>query len=178
MNHLIYALCEIGGDPFYVGKTRRSVDIRFKEHLRNSLTGTEAKYQKMRELRSHGIKCEIILLAETESELPEEAFWVYSLIMDGYDLTNMREGDAKSAAENSAMLEMKNRGERFKTAIEFLSARDIEMAEAKARQANKKLIQKIRKELHKEIDISLTRFAGDFGKEPMSPALQEIRSRK
>lgn len=178
MNHLIYALCEVGGDPFYVGKTRRSIEVRFREHKRNSLTGTEAKYQKMRELRSRGIISEIILLAETASELPEEKFWVYTLIMDGYELTNMREGDAKSAAENSAMLEMKSRGERFKTASEFLSAMDREIAEAKARQANKKLIQKIRKELHKEIDISLTRFAGDFGKEPMSPALQDIRSRR
>jgi hypothetical protein len=106
-------------------------------------------------------------------DLEFEAFWVYTLILDGYDLENMRAGDAKMAAQNSAMLEMRKRGERFATPQAFLSARDREIEEAKARRAAKKLVSKIRR----EIDVSLTRFAGDYGKETISPALQDIRNR-
>lgn len=176
----IYTLCEIGGDPFYCGRTKRTLEERLKEHRYASKSGTESKYQHIRGLLRDGKDYEIILLEEVGLDTDRfEDFWVYSLILDGYDLTNMRAGDSKLAAERDAMLEMKNRGERFTDARSFLTARDREMAEAKARKATARLLEKTRKvERSSNSDVSLTRFIGDYGKVPLSPALQAIMDKR
>lgn len=177
MNHLIYSLCEVHGAPFYVGRTKRTLEVRLGEHRRTAKSGTEAKYQHIRKLISDGKGYEIVLLQEVGPDTENfEDFWVYTLIIDGYDLTNMRAGDAKSAAERDAMLEMKKRGERFTDPKTFLDAREREIAESKARKAAQKLIEKTRKESNTSSD--LTRWAGDFGKPLPTHGLQEIMNRR
>ncbi len=176
MTELIYALCEIGGWPFYVGRTGRTLEIRYKEHVYNSKAGTEHKYQFIRGLPN--MEFEIVLLSEVGDDSEHfEDFWVYSLILDGYELTNMKAGDSIKAAERDAMNEFKKRGERFTDPKSFLDAREREIAEAKARKASAKLMEKTRN-FAATRDYSRVRFAGNFGKEPISEALQEIMDRR
>ncbi len=179
MQELIYALCEIQGKPFYVGRTERTLEIRYKEHVYSSKTGAETKYQYIRNLPNQ--EFEIVLLQEVEPNTEHyEDFWVYTIILDGYDLTNMKAGDSIRAAERDAMEEMKSKKRKFSDPKSFLDARTKEVEEAKARKANKKLLEKTKSgnRADRIRDYSLTRFAGDFGKPPISEALKEIMDRR
>jgi hypothetical protein len=144
MIETIYALCEVQGAPFYVGRTK-DVTRRLREHNYSKTKGTEAKYQHIRKLEAEGKQWELVPLAEVGPCTEHyEDFWVYTLLMEGYDLTNMKAGDSLQAAERDAILVMRGKGQQFTTAAEFLQERDREIQEAEARKKAANLIKKTR----------------------------------
>jgi hypothetical protein len=168
MNY-IYVLSEKNGDPFYVGRTN-DMKRRLYEHKLDSKTGTEAKYQFIRDLKSKNIEWTMDLLIEIDEESKHyEDFYVYLLISEGYNLTNMRAGDSIDAGKRAAMQDMRKRGEKFATAVEFLGARDREVDEANARKKAERLNAKYRNE-SKNYDETKVLVAGNKPQEQfMSP---------
>lgn len=143
----IYALCVKGGEPFYVGRTNDK-KRRLGEHKRDWKTGTEAKYQFIRDLESKSIEWEMIPLTEVGPDCKHyEDFWVYTLILEGYELTNMKAGDSLASAERDAMLEMRGRGQRFKDAQSFLTEREREIKEAEARKRLQNCVERSKVEI-------------------------------
>lgn len=178
--HFIYGL--FSGqlkEYFYVG---RSIDIdrRLREHKYESRTGTEAKYQFIRALDALEIPWHMELLAEVNAEDEDfEDFYVYKLILEGHPLQNQKMGDAKAAAEQTAMDNMRKRGEKFTNPQDFLTARQREIEEEKARKQAEKLRAKIRG--HTNYSREQTYYATLFENEQSRPSLglQElIRKRR
>ena len=133
MADYIYTLSEKNGSPFYVGRTN-NMKRRLGEHRSSSKTGTEVKYQFIRDLESNNKEWTMDILIEIdESSKNYEDFYVYLLISEGYKLTNMKAGDAMKAGEQEAMEAMNNRGDKFSTPEEFLTAREMEIKEFEAR---------------------------------------------
>jgi hypothetical protein len=133
MKEWIYALRLVDGEPFYVGRTN-NIPRRMKEHARDAKTGTETKYQFIREILAANAQWDHFVLAEINDVTdPYEDYWVYLLLCDGYTLTNMKMGDAAQQARNNAMSTLRQRGERYSSAKEFLGAVEREKKEAAAR---------------------------------------------
>ena len=185
MKETIYALCIKQGAPFYVGRTKHPAQ-RLQEHKYASKAGTETKYQFIRMLEEDGQEWEMLVLEEVdETSLNYEDYWVYTLIMEGYSLTNMKAGDSMQAAEQDAMLELQGQKRTFQNAETFLFARDLEIEMAKARAATAKLNAKILKKeerINDDRDVSRHRFADETKKEiaerEMSPAMRAMIERR
>lgn len=101
----IYALFYIQDgkkDYFYVG---RSEDIkrRMGEHRSNAKAGhTEDSREFIRNLWTVGLDFDHEILATITTDLEDyEDFWVWKLTREGYQLTNMKQGDSVRQAENS-----------------------------------------------------------------------------
>lgn len=166
-----------------MGQTSRTTQIRETEHRYAALQGTEAKYQHIRKIWDRGQDFELVLLETIDTAIPNhnryEDYWVY-LLSQEYDLTNMRAGDAKSMATQSAMRSMA--GKRYSGAGEFFTALDREVAAAEARR--RAAAQLARARQPKEPDVALTRFVGDYGingtneKNTVSSGLQELLARR
>ncbi len=173
----IYFLGIKGGVPFYVGRTVDMKD-RLAGHKSSSKTGTEAKYQFIRQLEQDGQEWEMVLLAEINSTDDKyEDFWVYLLAQE-YTLTNMRAGDSMKQAERDAMETMRGRREVFNDAPSFLAAREREIKEAKARAAADKLNAKMKKTLQVS-DPERTLFSFEKPHEKfVSPAMKEMMNRR
>lgn len=173
-NDVIYCLAEIGGKPFYVG---RSVDWhkRWHQHILTARVGTEAKYQHIRKLWAAGSDFEMIVLDEHPGERYEKYY--HYLLGCEYDLTNMRIGDYR-AAEQAAGRRIRATGVDFSSPAEFLDVLDREMEEEKARKKAQKTQDKIRKTCDVN-DTERTLFAGESLQERfMSPAFRRIRDKK
>lgn len=83
--------------PFYVGRTN-NLDRRFKEHMRDSIDGTEDKYVFMRELSARNLSWVMI----TECEIPDgmypidyEDTYFVNYVKAGFMMYNMKHGDAE-----------------------------------------------------------------------------------
>lgn len=91
-----------GDDPtfHYVGKTSRSVEQRFAEHLRDATLATSSKslYEVMRHAGIDQFK--VLLLDTTDSGLTEQDY-VRALILEGHPLTNANLGNSKVAKKRS-----------------------------------------------------------------------------
>jgi hypothetical protein len=167
----IYYLSEPGRQPFYVGRTS-NMARRLKEHQYASKTGTEAKYQYIRNL--NGKPWEMVLLEEVGPDTKNyEQFWIYNFIINGVELQNMMAGSAKQQAERDAMLYMKGKEMRFTSAKEFLSERERIIKEEKARKKAEILNSKIKKPHNTEPAV----FIDDLNLKTISPALQAIMDR-
>jgi hypothetical protein len=142
----IYMLCNEQGLPFYVGRTNDPAR-RLGEHRRDSRTGHELKYQHIRSLEAAGQDWNMEILQECGADTEHyEDFWVYTLIREGYNLTNMKMGDSVRAAEQAAVREMLGQGRTFNTPQEFLAERERVILAQAALKRNQALIQKVRKE--------------------------------
>ena len=157
----IYALKELSNAEypvFYVGRTS-DMTRRLKEHQYASKTGTEAKYQYIRQLEAAGIKWEMVLLEEVGEDTEHyEDYFVYLLSFDGHELCNMKMGDAKQQAEQDAIMNMRATGQFFSNAKDFLSARERAIKEEEARIKAAKLNAKIRSD---ETSKSSSKFVND-----------------
>jgi predicted GIY-YIG superfamily endonuclease len=184
MKDFIYTLCLVGGDPFYCGRTN-DMKRRLGEHRSASKTGTETVYQVIRQIEQGGDKWEMVLLTEVDATSKHyEKFWVYTLICEGYELANMKQGDAQQAAERDAMHSMRGRKERYSDAQAFLDALQREQEEAAARAATARLNARLRQEQDKELtgDVDPDRmlFANLFETEAkfFSPGLRELQKKR
>lgn len=93
---------------FYVGKTRRTVAARVREHGNRKLRGHEDLYEHLRRLDREQVAWECEELRHCtlgEYEQDAERFEVVRLLRDGHDLCNMRYGDATHRAELARMKE-------------------------------------------------------------------------
>lgn len=177
MQEFIYILAIVKGKPFYVGRTN-DMKRRLSEHKRDSAFGTESKYQFIRDLDDKGMAWEMVLLEEVGPGTEHyEDFWVYTLLLEGYELQNMKMGDAAKAAERDAMQRMAGRKERYSDARTFLAAREREVAEARARAATARLNARI-KRVSDPTQPTTTRFVDDVKQAKESPALAAIRKRR
>lgn len=84
----------------YVGKTSRSVEHRFAEHMRDASNPLAHKplYEVMRHIGLD--KFNVLLLDTTESGLTEQDF-VRALILEGHPLTNANLGNSKVAKKRT-----------------------------------------------------------------------------
>lgn len=172
----IYALCLKGGDPFYVGRTN-DLKRRMGEHKNAAANGhTETKYQIIRSILAGGDEWDYFVLAEIKDVTdPYEDFWVYTLLMDGYMLANMKAGDAVQQAKNDAMQSMRARKASYSSAKEFLGALEQERAEQAARAATARFNAKKTK-VADDICPALTLF--DYEKLTerfVSPAFRDLK---
>lgn len=97
-NH-IYKITNIITGDFYIGKTTKSIQERFKRHERNSKTGTTYLY---RAFRKYGISNFIIESIEStnKSSLNErEMYWI-SKLSPVYNMTSGGDGGDTSKSPN------------------------------------------------------------------------------
>ncbi|MDP4299946.1 GIY-YIG nuclease family protein [Leptothrix discophora] len=179
----IYALYDVRtGDYFYVGRTN-DLTRRMGEHLRNARAGhTEHKYQKIRQIEDAASLFDYELLDTiVDVSQPYEEFWVYQLLCEGCDLTNMKAGDAKQAAEADAMRSMQGRGARYSDAATFLDARQREVEEAAARAATARLHARAKRQERAEEDWDPMRVLFDYERVDqkfVSPWMREREARR
>lgn len=86
---------------FYVGKTRRAIAARVREHVNRTSRGHEDLYVHLRALAAAGADwaCEELRVCDAQYEPDVERFEVVRLLRLGHDLCNMRYGDAGHRAE-------------------------------------------------------------------------------
>jgi hypothetical protein len=183
MEHTIYALYDAKDfEYFYVGRTERALLIRMNEHRRDYKTGTEHKYQYMRELEAKGINWRVDILAVVkEGDKKFEDYYVYKLLCEGHPLKNQKMGDSIESANWDAMARMRSAKQRYSSPQAFLTAREREVQEAAARAATAKLHAKVqREELTGDIDPDRMLFATLFETTDKftSPGLRDIQKRR
>lgn len=152
---------------FYIGKSN-DVVRRLKEHKRAS--GNEDKYKAIRAFDLAGIKWDLEVIAE-ETNDQDEDWYVYSYIIAGAPLTNMKAGDVYKDAE---LLGNK----------QYATASDYTAALVAAKKAQKKRhFEESGRKIAKcpRFDIN-DRFKGDLGSskapEVISPGLARLRAKK
>ena len=109
----IYKITNKINNKVYIGKTIRSLDIRFKEHLRDS----DIKDSKLyRAIRKYGpIHFHIQTIEETDNPLEREKYWIeyYQSFKKGYNATIG--GDGKPYIDHqlviSEYLKLKNQNQ-------------------------------------------------------------------
>ena len=171
---VIYCLAEIGGAPFYVG---RSINWhgRMHTHIQAAKKGTEAKYQYIRSLWAKGSDFEMIILEENPG-VRYEKYYHYLLGCE-YDLTNMKMGDTW-ATEQAIHKRIREKGGEFASPAEFLVVLDREIAEEKARKKAARVQARIRKTCETD-DTSRTMFVGENPHTRfISPGLQALREKQ
>jgi hypothetical protein len=155
----IYGLYTDAGDGtvcFYIGRSN-DMDRRLREHNYSKRDGTELKYQTIRALEREGIKWWMDLIAVVESvDEHFEDWYVYEALLDGQPLTNQKAGDAKKAAAWDAMTRMQHSKARYSSAKEFLTVREREIAEEKARKDAARLAERVRAEQPKVLTGDVT----------------------
>lgn len=104
--YLVYGLFTRAADGqkryFYVGKTRRSIATRIREHVSRLSKGHEDVYNYLRRLDDSHIEWSYECLrfcAHQEYVQDAERYEVIRLLRLGHDLCNMRYGDANHKAE-------------------------------------------------------------------------------
>lgn len=95
--NIIYSIhCPISDEPKYIGKTTRSVELRFSEHL-NGLNKKSRAYCKLyvwlRELKAKGLKPYYVEVDRCESDIDFWEMHYISLFKSwGFSLLNMTNG--------------------------------------------------------------------------------------
>lgn len=113
---------------FYVGQTTRGLEVRAKEHLYNTTNAnhTEDVYEH---IRRNKVEWDIEELCLVKDDAPNdcEDFYVVLLIRAGFELMNMKKGDAKKLAELNTIA---NGIEWFASVKEFNATRERVRTEA------------------------------------------------
>ena len=111
MKEFIYILysCDNEGreEVFYVGITTRP-EKRLQEHRYESKKGHTAKYVHIRFLESKGYRWDMKVIRKIEDDVypPDyERFYVIDFLRKGFDLTNMRHGNAEKRKEISEQVD-------------------------------------------------------------------------
>ena len=140
----LFYLFEGQKNYFYVGRSKQPT-TRMQQHRWSAKRGdTEAVYQFIRNLWAVSIDFDHEILAEVdETDLRYEAFYVYQKIIEGFELTNMKMGDA---VKNAATETIASRKEKFTSPATFLTALDREIEEADSRAKADLLNKKVRGE--------------------------------
>ncbi|MCE4543259.1 MULTISPECIES: hypothetical protein [unclassified Caballeronia] len=101
MPYIVYGLFTVAEagkrEYFYVGKTRRAVEIRVREHVYSTLRAQQDVYAFLRKLDAADTMWDWITLRECnegEHAPDAERIEVIRLLREGHDLRNMRYGDA------------------------------------------------------------------------------------
>ena len=100
----IYCLAEVNGPAFFVGHTHNFEETK-RSYYRLTYVGTdEGKCEYLRELKSKGIKWEMLTLQEVIPNTVIDDFvdyWIYRLLVEGNPIKNLKHITAfKLAAED------------------------------------------------------------------------------
>lgn len=78
----------------YVGLTKRSIDVRFQDHLNEAKRKQHPKDCWIQELYALNLKPHVLMLEEVERDLviEREKFWIAFFKEEGCSLTNMNHG--------------------------------------------------------------------------------------
>lgn len=91
---IIYTLnCPITGDVKYIGKTKRNLDTRLGEHIKN-ISKPTLKNNWIKSLKSKGLSPDISILDEVSHSDWQfwEIYWIEQFKAWGFDLKNSTEG--------------------------------------------------------------------------------------
>lgn len=160
MNDYIYALIEVESKTkWYIGRTENPAR-RIKEHRYGAKIykeGDELKYQYANALDRAGIEWDMLIVMECgpDTEFYEDYF--VNLFRDS-PLQNMRAGESEPWM-----------GKDYSSPEAFVKEREQCLKKLKA----PKIIN-----LKRATNSERTRFFGDYGKEKLSPALQEMMDKR
>jgi group I intron endonuclease len=128
---IIYKITNNINDKFYIGKTIKTADERFKRHFYNHKTQNTYLYKAMRKYGFENFSIEII--EETRNLDEREKFWI-STLLPQYNMTSGGDGGDTSNSPNyiSSIKKRDNSGsknpmygrKRSDTAVFLLAARD------------------------------------------------------
>lgn len=110
----IYKITNNVNDKIYVGKTIRSLKIRFKEHLKDSDIEDNKLYRAMRKYGKENFSIEEIEEVSKEVLSERERFWIkeYDSYYNGYNSTFG--GDGESATDEEKIIELYRLGKTMK----------------------------------------------------------------
>jgi group I intron endonuclease len=105
MSTIIYQITNVVNSKFYIGKTDKTIQVRFQRHCYNHKTQNTYLYKAM---RKYGIdKFTIKILEETSNGNEREVYWIQNL-KPHYNMTLGGDGGDTSKSPNY-ILGMKNR---------------------------------------------------------------------
>ena len=96
MPRCIYKITNLINNKIYIGKTKKDIETRFKEHLQNAINNCQ--YNLSKAIRKYGIdnfNIEMIDTAESDEELNQkEIFYIHKFnsLLNGYNMTYGGEG--------------------------------------------------------------------------------------
>jgi len=158
MKYYIYQLT-YENKAFYLGRTINPTR-RHNEHKRNSINGTELKYQFIREI---GDDWTLDVIAEySDSKYNYEDHHIYQALCRGCSLTNMMKGSIYDEANDS----MLKGGKVYKNDGEFFAHRSLVQQQL----ADAKIARNLRKKQRRNVNIDSytdrTIFINDMGNKP------------
>jgi len=118
MKYYIYQLMT-NNDVFYIGRTINP-SRRLQEHIRGGqdANSTELKYQFINQLNQLNQSWEMQVIATyTDNNHNYEDYHIYTALLNGHHLTNMRKGDVYTEAEKQLKCS-------YSTPEEFFTARE------------------------------------------------------
>lgn len=115
----IYKITNNINNKVYIGKTIRSLEIRFKEHLKDSDVEDNKLYRAMRKYGKENFSIEKIEEVSKEILSERERFWIkeYDSYYDGYNATFG--GDGESPVNEEEIIELYQFGKTMKEISEI-----------------------------------------------------------
>lgn len=110
----IYKITNNVNNKIYIGKTIRSLKVRFKEHLKDSNTEDNKLYRAMRKYGKENFSIEEIEEVTKEILSEREKFWIkkYNSYYNGYNSTFG--GDGESSTDEEKIIELYRLGKTMK----------------------------------------------------------------
>lgn len=117
----IYKIINNVNNKVYIGKTIRSLEIRFKEHLKDSDTKDSKLYRAMRKYGKKNFSIKKIEEVSKEILSERERFWIreYNSYYNGYNSTFG--GDGESSTDEEEIIELYQLGKTMKEISEITS---------------------------------------------------------
>lgn len=117
----IYKITNKINNKVYIGKTIRSLDVRFKEHLRDSAIKDSKLYRAIRKYGKENFSIELIEEVEEESLSERERFWIKEndSYYHGYNSTFGGEGE--SSVDEEQIIKLYNSGKTMKEIYKITS---------------------------------------------------------
>ena len=136
--------------PFYVGETTDR-KARLDSHIRDTNKKFTLVYQTTKALDEEGIEWTMEWLEDYDKTGPggPEDEWVMKHLLDGYQLTNMKKGNAKWVAEmESALIGMRKRN--IRSLKQYKQILSIEQQQAEADRRHAEWLRKEEEQTKKE----------------------------
>ena len=118
----IYKITNLINGKSYIGKTLKTVEERYNEHLRDSRKKVREKrplYSAMKKYGSENFKVEIIEECEPKNLNNREIFWInyYNTFREGYNAT--LGGDGKAYYDGAVIIKLWQQGKTVKEIAEL-----------------------------------------------------------
>ena len=107
----IYKITNLINNKIYIGKTYKTIEKRFQEHILDSRKKTEEHRPLYSAMRKYGIEnFKVELIEETNNPEEREQYWIeyYNSYHNGYNAT--KGGDGKAYIDRQEVLNLWNQG--------------------------------------------------------------------